>query len=197
MARTTWSWMAGAMLGSSLIGAVPAAAQDAAAPTLTVFVVDYAAVPVDILDTAKKHATRIFRGSNVELVWLEHGDARFKDPAVLRSVITIHIMSGHMVEGAHKRTRAMGWAALRTRIAKVSYDGIADLLEGHAGGARETGSVLGHVIAHEIGHLLLGSRRHAVGGIMQARLDRRGASLGALFFLADEADVIQTKLLSR
>jgi len=197
MARTTWSWIAGAMLGSNLIGAVPAAAQDAATPTLMVFVVDYAAVPADILDTARKHATRIFRRTKVELVWLEHGDARFKDPAVLSSVITIHIMSGHMVEGAHKRTRAMGWAALRSRIAKVSYDGIADILASHAGGETETASVLGHVIAHEIGHLLLGSRRHSAGGIMQARLDRRRASLGALFFLGNEAEVIQSNLLSR
>jgi hypothetical protein len=186
--------MGGLILGSTLFGAAPAGAQD---HTLMALVVDYASVRSDILDEARQQTTRIFRESNVELIWLERGDHRFNDPIVLNSVITVHILSRQMADAAKKPNGAMGWAALRTRIVKVFYDGIVDLLKGDGSRSRETASVLAHVIAHEIGHLLIGSRQHSAGGLMQARLDRRRASLGALFFTPSEAQVIQTKLASR
>jgi hypothetical protein len=50
--------------------------------------------------------------------------------------------------------------------------------------------VLGHSIAHEIGHMLLGSSEHSSAGLMQAVLTRKSwrlAAMGLLSFSADEA----------
>ena len=81
MTRTTRSWIATFILGSSLVGAVPASAQNATAGTLMMVVQDDASVPPKLLERAKEEATRIFQDINVELIWLEHGDARFKEPS--------------------------------------------------------------------------------------------------------------------
>ena len=202
MARTTRSWMAGFILGSSLVGAAPASAQDAAVTTLMVFVVDYVGVPASILEHATEETTRIFRGSNVEVLWLKKGDARFENPLVLTSVVTVHILSREMVHLGKMPKGAMGWAARSTRVVKVSYIGVQALVDDNAllssnRRDQETACILGHIVAHEIGHLLLPSSSHASAGIMRARLDRRLAVMGALFFSADEAQGIQTKLAKR
>jgi hypothetical protein len=162
-----------------------------------VYVVDYINVPTHILERAKEETTRIFRESNVELIWLKDGDIRFEDPTVLNSVVTIHILSRQMVDRAKKPDHVMGWAVPGTRVVKVSYHGIAARLAREAWRDMETACVLGHVVAHEIGHLLLVSRRHSDGGIMQPWLDLRRAAIGALFFTASEAQLIRTKLASR
>jgi hypothetical protein len=50
--------------------------------------------------------------------------------------------------------------------------------------------ILGHAMAHEIGHVLLGSREHATGGLMQANWNPatwRLASAGLLNFSPKEA----------
>jgi len=55
--------------------------------------------------------------------------------------------------------------------------------------------VLGHAIAHEIGHVLLGSFEHASGGLMQARWSAatcRLASAGLLAFRREEAEHMGT-----
>ncbi|MEZ5360760.1 MAG: hypothetical protein R2748_00055 [Bryobacterales bacterium] len=59
--------------------------------------------------------------------------------------------------------------------------------------------LLGHAIAHEVGHLLLGRNSHSVSGLMAAKWE--GAALvmaghGRLAFLSAEADEVrrQTEL---
>jgi hypothetical protein len=59
-------------------------------------------------------------------------------------------------------------------------------------------NLLGHVAAHEIGHLLLGPNSHAVAGIMQAhwRLhELTGAELTRMVFLDRESQKMKQRLL--
>jgi hypothetical protein len=60
--------------------------------------------------------------------------------------------------------------------------------------------VLGHVMAHEIGHLLLGLRSHSALGIMQP--DWQGEALrrigmGTLLFTVEQARNMREKLLAK
>ena len=60
--------------------------------------------------------------------------------------------------------------------------------------------ILGCVIAHEIGHLLLGSNSHSVSGIMQGRWERRQvrqAVTGTLLFTPEQAKLIQAEAQTR
>jgi hypothetical protein len=57
--------------------------------------------------------------------------------------------------------------------------------------------VLGHVMAHELGHLLLGSNAHAEIGIMRPRWfgqQLRAVERGALFFSPEQALLMRNGL---
>ena len=49
---------------------------------------------------------------------------------------------------------------------------LRDSLPGVMRAPRLLGKILGHAIAHEVGHVLLGTNGHSVGGLMRARWGR-------------------------
>jgi len=60
--------------------------------------------------------------------------------------------------------------------------------------------VLGHAVAHEIGHLLLPSGAHAPWGIMQAKLSKeewQRAAKGSLIFTPEQAEQIRSGFQTR
>ena len=68
-------------------------------------------------------------------------------------------------------------------LASVFYKRVEDLtwfLDGHD--EHETPMLLGDVIAHEIGHLLLGTNSDSPTGIMSAKWDREYLRLGQMGF---------------
>jgi len=90
-------------------------------------------------------------------------------------------------------------------IAYLSADGTgcyADLFYDRASLVHEIShismaTILGHGIAHELGHLLLGTNSHAPAGIMRARwqpADLASASQGHLLFSTLESQEMRNKL---
>jgi len=60
--------------------------------------------------------------------------------------------------------------------------------------------ILGTVVAHEIGHLLLGSKSHSATGIMQPQWGPesiRQAMVGSLVFTREQAKLIQSEAQKR
>jgi len=67
-------------------------------------------------------------------------------------------------------------------------------------GALSDGSYLGHAVAHEIGHLLLGTNEHSSTGIMRPVwrvCDEEWMSRGLLFFDARQASRMRERLIAR
>ena len=65
---------------------------------------------------------------------------------------------------------------------------------------REFEVILGWVIAHELGHLLLGRNAHSAAGIMRARWraqDLKPSRQAAMLFLPAEAKRIRAQVLAR
>ena len=58
------------------------------------------------------------------------------------------------------------------------------------------GTLLGHVIAHEIGHLLLPTGSHTRTGLMAAAMDLREMSRRGLRFDVEHGDLIRARLLA-
>jgi hypothetical protein len=80
--------------------------------------------------------------------------------------------------------------------AGVLYDRVQQLDSGRASDT----ILLGHAIAHELGHLLLGHGRHSVTGIMKADWDSRdleAAGQGRLAFHSEERRHIQANVQRR
>lgn len=61
-------------------------------------------------------------------------------------------------------------------------------------------SILASVMAHEMGHLLLGSNAHTISGIMQAHWgpsELRRISMGSLLFLPEQGQRMRVRVTQR
>ncbi len=132
-------------------------------------------VDTKTMSAAKAAVEHVFDASGVRLVWTN-------DPRALR----IQILDGTLRD---VRDGAVGYAVLSgsSSYAVVSLPGAQAVAE------REDAplsTVLGVAIAHEIGHVLLGSAHHSSTGVMSATLDRKlllNALSGSLRFVGGES----------
>jgi hypothetical protein len=191
MARTTAGLVGMVVV---LIVGVAARIDAAAAPdSVVVFHVTNAAhVPADDLAEAEQVATRVYAHVGVRAVWTDDTvSAAQPDGAFHADVL---LMSKEMatrksqLDGLDDE-HVFGAASRPLRRAYIFYNRIAD----HA---RLTVSnfalLLGMVIAHEVGHLLLPASSHSAAGIMCAKWQRRIARLPT--FTGDQGTTIRQLL---
>jgi hypothetical protein len=198
--RSLWSVAVLTALGSAAWSKVPVMKE----LPITVSVHNDAGTPLEVLLQAELEASRIFRQSGLEIRWLncslvlavpespsECATADFPGHLQLR-------LASHSL---NLNEFAMG-------ISYLSADGTgcyADLFYARAQLIHETSQVsvaaiLGHAVAHEIGHLLLGTNSHAPAGLMRARwqpADLASASKGTLLFSTLESKEMRNKLAAR
>lgn len=171
-----WCW-AGVVWGQSK-------AQDN--PQLFVGVYNDAAIQKATLLAAEDKTSAIYRRAGVDLHWL-------KSPA-LRPELAVRIIP----RSRNLANDIFGVAFLDStgfgRQADIFYNNIAEL---SAAWAQNEAELLGCVMAHEIGHLLLGSNSHSPTGIMRRHWDDQQlhlASLGQLGFDREEIRKIHQRL---
>jgi hypothetical protein len=168
--------------------------------TITIHVYNYAAVPEKTVARAKWECHRIFRNAGLTALWVDHalsaGDPRdphhstdfWDDNHLVLRLLT------QSQEGSSKN--AMG-EALSLEIANVFMNRVT---EQAAVGELSVSRMLGHAIAHEMGHLLLGDNSHSTGGIMLAPWSKRELwrmSKGHLLFTRLEVERIQAEVKYR
>jgi len=186
----TNTWIAGLTLCVGVTGWEPVAAQTPARFAVQVFLQDDAGVPAGVLEQAKQAAVRVFALSHIDLQWIGHGPYQ---PCSL----TIRIVAEPI--GATIRGRFVMGIAPETRkaraiIAFAFYDRI-QLYSAEVG--LDAPRMLGHVMAHELGHLLLPHGSHSLTGVMRGRWDgaqAKQATLGLLTFAPAEAALIRDRL---
>jgi hypothetical protein len=150
---------------------------------VTVVVYHSDAVPDRVLARAENLAGAIFRQAGIELQWRP---ANASDTALRPTEIALHLLPA---APPNLSPNSEGFAVL---MPEEGYAGISCPTVAHLAAALETdeSTVLGAVIAHELGHLLTGSGSHSPGGVMAARPGRRelqAAARGELRFQAEEA----------
>jgi hypothetical protein len=85
-------------------------------------------------------------------------------------------------------------------LASVFYGRITDFSKGVDGEDSEIPVILGDVITHELGHLLLGPGAHSPTGIMHGQWDRnylRLALMGRQLFTPQQSGLLQANVLCR
>jgi hypothetical protein len=146
--------------------------------SLTIRLYDLAKVPVGTVDRATAMAGQLLAGAGVTVIW-QKGASDSLEGAITdmsavsptpdgREYLVVRLVRG-MPAGAY--AGATGYAlpfAREGAHATVFYDRVAKLSLGSTVGP-SAGSLLGAAMAHEIGHVLLGSGEHSVKGIMKAR----------------------------
>jgi hypothetical protein len=92
-----------------------------------------------------------------------------------------------------------GYAVIPDHLAAVYYDYLPRLPDGKSN-KNDTALVLGCVIAHELGHLLLGAHGHSRTGIMQAQWgieQTQRALMSQLSFLPEEARLMHADTVTQ
>jgi hypothetical protein len=196
-------WISALVLAGSALG------QQAPPSSLQIVVdcYDYTHVPKPVMEGGVSAVHRIFAQAGINVLW-RHLRLDLPDkPSVSRGEdsaprLFIRILPRAMSDRLEQRSEAIG-AAYATDdnegfIASVFFDRL-ESLRGDLNCSRAT--ILGHVIAHELGHLLLGLNSHSESGIMSAncRINDQIVRMraGSLYFSADEAARIRRNTLER
>lgn len=165
-------------------------------PELSISVYNDAGVPGNALTRAEQRATDIFSRVGIGIVWLNCTDGG-SSPCSLPAKPTY--LALRLIPMTRRPTSdAAGVAYLGSdgsgRYADVFWRQVQDL---GVSSNVDAGLILGSVMAHELGHLLLGSNAHAVNGIMQARWQNwelRRINMGSLGFLPNQGRRIRTRV---
>lgn len=188
MRKTIAKWRAAMVVAAVLISG-PRAAADSETPRLTIQLqlLNDANVPADILESARQQVSAIYARAGIELI-------RHDTPAAPRSALRFAAkIVPHSLGYGHDKPHVMGAALGETRgtIVYVFFGRV----EHFARSQRLLSStMLAHVIAHEIGHLLLPKGWHSERGLMRGKWDRAhvdNAMRGTLTFTPDEIRTIR------
>jgi hypothetical protein len=164
---------------------------DAAAgsdPVVVLHLTDSAHVSRDELAAAEQLTTQVYRNAGVRAVWTDGAAATARHDDALH--VDVLLLSREMVAKKSQSDgigeQCFGVAARPARRAYIFYGRIADR-------ARLTAAspalLLGIVIAHEVGHLLLPASSHSASGIMSVSWERQIERLP--WFTADQATTIR------
>ena len=184
-------------------------ADAAGAPELTMRIYDYAELSSGYLLRAADKARHVYRQVGIETRWMQCRvslDVPEMDPAcatepgptVLQMKILPEVMAerfglGEGVFGFALPPREGGFG----NVASLFHDRVRKLAE-TTGTPAEV--VLGHMLAHEAGHLLLGVSSHSAKGIMHVpwrAADLQRAEMGGLKFSREQAERMRKQVLAR
>ena len=177
-------------------------------PTITVRVYDYAALPQFTANRAHVEASRIFAEAGVPTEWAVCPVSAQTMPGdrkchvrLSATDIRLNILTAEMARKISKNDSEFGAAFLLPNgfgnFAAIFSHRVREFATRQ--GASEA-LLLGHFIAHEIGHLLLGVNSHSQSGLMRVPWDRtqmERAYLGTLLFNKQEAERIQRHVVAR
>jgi hypothetical protein len=166
--------------GLVISGAMPATAATGAhvESRVTIAVCDLAGAGQQTLAGAEQIVNRMYRKAGIAINWVNGCATSGAED------LRLNILGGAAGGDAPVPEASLGYAVAATRTANVRLDRIIQLsVDRHV----YPSDVTGAVIAHELGHLLLGPGAHAYFGIMRPAFDFSPASLSSLFFSRDQA----------
>jgi len=183
--------IAGVLLWTSLAGAQ---SEDA---RIKVMVLDGVGISQAVLGKAETEAGRIFRNSGVEIRWVNCQKKGERESC--HHVLGVDEFLVHIVPDGKTRTDTVFGEAFLGEDGSGKY---ADVFFNRVQAAAavpglNSSQLLGAVTAHELGHLLLGSRAHSASGIMEPVWEQeclRRIWMGSLLFTREQAQLMQRRV---
>jgi hypothetical protein len=173
-------------------------------PQIAVSVYDDAGVPGDTLTSAEGRAAKIFQRAGLKVSWLTCVRPNYAGCATEFNEISgpVHLVLRIKPNGANWTSdTACGVAYLASdgtgRYADVFWKRASDL---QTKSKVDLATILASVMAHELGHLLLGSNAHAISGIMQGHWEDdelRRIGMGSLLFLPGQGKRMRARTTQR
>lgn len=216
-AKLTQRIILGSLVATAILGIIPARGAKATEPLpeVTIHVRNYAGVEPGTLAEAEKVATSIFHKAGLQTRWVDTGTGALNSTPASRndldlSHLQLSILSGAMAQRMNRSDGVMGvapGAGRDRRLVYVFYAGVAAMSDALVARSHSThlwpasrGLILGAVIAHELGHILLNLEVHSSVGIMRGDwcpLDFERAARGELLFTEGQAQTIRVELARR
>jgi hypothetical protein len=170
-------------------------------PSITVLVYNYADVPAANLAAAEVWAKRSYRAAGIEVLWVEcavsaQDSQRFREceQAIDKHRLFLSIIPDRMAAGIARPSKgsedALGIALVSHAF--VLYERIID--RARVWGLADS-VILGHTMAHELGHLLLGEHSHTATGVMRPVVHRQDLRLESGQFLFDPQQATKLRAL--
>jgi predicted aspartyl protease len=161
-----------------------------------------AQLPETILSQAQNEAVRVFHRAGITVSLVECGtETGDPDSSPCRhppgpANLVLRIVPRARPSGDSVFGIAFLSAEGTGAYSDVFYDSVEKL---HTDWGASIPGVLGHVMAHEIGHLLLGSNAHSRSGIMSPKWhgeQLRGVAMGTLLFTPEQASAMRNRLFA-
>lgn len=175
---------------------------------ITIRIHDYAQIKSAVLLQAEQSAANILKEAGVDANWVECrvGETPSGDTACARPMapldVILNLLPRSMAKRSDFRDEVFGVAVEGTEkdfgfFASVFYDKVKDcaVLE-----RIDLPPFLGAVMAHELGHLLLGKHSHSNAGLMRAGWSRKQLHIAeqrGLVFAPSDARQIQNAVVTR
>jgi hypothetical protein len=152
---------------------------------VAVAVYDYAGVDPAMLAMAERIASEVYLRAGIEIEWIAPDG--FEDTGRFY----VNLLSKEMAARFSASNETVGFATPGSLAANAMYDRIREIAHDHR---LPCGVMLGYVMAHEIGHLLLPAHSHSEVGLMKATMDMGLAAAKKLRFTKDQAALMLERL---
>ena len=193
MVSKRFSFLAGCVVLVGTATDVFARARDAVPSLLALSVFNDASIPARVLAEAESRAGRILSQAGIQVEWLncEPGGSpvpdQFAKPSPCSSIAyPAHLSLRVVLSGQAIRDDIFGEAYANSE-GQGAYINLyyAHVVKSNAHTFLGEGELLGYIMAHEVGHLLLGTGSHGNEGIMQGHWEEvqlSDAGKGKLWF---------------
>lgn len=189
----TGRWVTGGVTLAVVLAGPCAAAAATQQPALVLRIDNHAQVPAPDLASARREVERVFRGTGVEIAWADGPTpAPGGEPDRDRRLVVVTLVDTGQKPAGGAAGCALGVAVRARDTALIFYNRIVDT---SLTGPIDVNVVLGRVIAHEVGHLLLPPGSHAAYGIMRPDLDL--GTVNPNRFTDDQVRAIRAGLMAR
>lgn len=168
---------------------------------LAVSVFNDAEVPLSVLQVAQARAETVLDGAGIALTWLDCGtpgnwvqnigcrDIAFPSHFSVRLARNGRLRTGDVFGESYLDEKGVGDYA-SVYVEPLAASKALDVVD--------EGNLLGYVVAHELGHLLLGLGSHSTDGLMRGKWDfaaLQQAARGTLIFSPSEAERMRARFL--
>lgn len=177
-----------------------------AALRLTVRIYDYAGIAARTLQAASQEAATVLGKAGFETDWRFCEAAQGQVPETCNQPLQRGELAVRIVPRAKPKNGALGFTECGSAVENSEGLGAYATLYADCLSTMPSidglmpSAMLGHLLAHEIGHLLLRGKDHADKGIMRPQMreeDWKLAAVGMLVFTPQQAALLRTELAAR
>jgi hypothetical protein len=186
--RARYAMLFGAVLASVGVDVQTAVADNHV--SVKVRVENSADVPLGVLAGARSDASRIYRAAGIDIIWVNRDEpACCTGSRVIRVILPSLDGADQYLRSEHVDKNALGEANAAARLVHIFWDRLRSSASQHG---RDEAGLLGQVLAHEIGHVLLPGAAHSPTGIMQASLELQ--TIPVLRFTVEQSETMRSHL---